>query len=189
MNKISFITTNNFKFNQFTKRVHVDGLIFEQLSVETPEIQAVNNREVAEFSAKWAAEKFNLPVLKEDVGMYIHSLGGFPGPYLSQVEKWIKSEGYLKLLDGENDRSAHWEYAIAFCEPGGDPVSFYVQAEGVFSKEIKGEAGWFTDKVFIQNGQTKTIGELLFENTYVRKEDHYDQLKEFLLAKYANNNK
>ena len=185
MNKISFITTNNFKFKQFTDRVKIKDISFEQLPIETPEIQSVNNREVAEFSAKWAADKFNIPVLKEDVGMYLHALGGFPGPYLSQVEKWIKSEGYLKLLTGETDRTAHWEYAIAYCEPGSDPVSFYVQDEGIISTEIKGEAGWFTDKIFIQNNQTKTIGELLHDDAYIRKEDHYDQLKEYLLKQYT----
>lgn len=68
---------------------------------------------MAEFSAKWAAEKFKLPVL---------------------------------------------------CEPKCNPISFYVQDEGFFSTEVKGEAGWFTDKVFVQNGQTKTIAELLFKN-------------------------
>ena len=185
MNKISFITTNNFKFKHFTDRVKLRDISFEQLSVETPEIQAVNNREVAEFSAKWAADKFNTPVLKEDVGMYLHALGGFPGPYLSQVEKWIKSEGYLKLHTGETDRTAHWEYAIAYCEPGNNPISFFVQDEGIISTEIKGEAGWFTDKIFIQNNQTKTIGELLHDDAYIRKEDHYDQLKEYLLKQYT----
>ena len=58
MNRISFITTNNFKFKHFTDRVKLKHISFDQLSVETPEIQATNNREVAEFSAKWAADKF-----------------------------------------------------------------------------------------------------------------------------------
>jgi len=57
--------------------------------------------------------------------------------------------------------------------------------EGIISAEIRGEAGWFTDKVFIQNHQTKTIGELLYDKTYIRREDHYDQLKEYLIKKYS----
>ena len=59
------------------RSAHPRSVAIEQLPKETPEIQAKTNREVAEFSAQWAANKFGLPVIKEDVGMYIEALGGF----------------------------------------------------------------------------------------------------------------
>lgn len=175
-----FITTNAYKFKKFTEVVHSSSFAVEQLSEETPELQAKTNREVAEFSAEWAANKFNLPVLKEDVGLYIESLDGFPGVYLNQIEKWIKSEGYLKLLGNVNNRAAYWEYAIAYCEPNKKPISFYTHQPGEIATEIKGNSGYFTDKIFIPKGQTKTIAELLDDNTYVRNDNHYKQLLDYL---------
>lgn len=183
MKKLYFITTNNYKFQRFSQTFHSDSVVLEQLSEETPEIQATTNREVAEFSASWAANKFNMPVLKEDVGIYLEGLGGFPGVYLNQIEKWIKSEGYLNLLSNSSNRKAYWEYAIAFCEPGKQPISFYTHQKGTISTEVRGEGGYFTDKIFIPEGYKKTISELLDSKEYIRDENHYTQLLKYLETK------
>jgi XTP/dITP diphosphohydrolase len=113
--------------------------------------------------------------------MYIRALSGFPGPYLADVEKQIKSEGYLKLLSEVTDRSAYWEYAIAYCEPGKEPVSFSTRYEGSIAYGVRGESGWYTDKVFVPAESTYTIAELLDRKEYVRDVGHYEQLKEYLL--------
>jgi XTP/dITP diphosphohydrolase len=180
MKQIFFITTNDYKFNRFTESAKIAGFDVQQLKEQTPEIQAENNRQVAEFSAKWAADKFNHPVLKEDVGIYINAYKGFPGPYLSQVEKQLETDGFLQLLKDVADRSAYWEYAIAYCEPGKDPVSFYTQHKGSYATEARGQSGWYTDKLFIPEGQPKTVAELLDANEYLRDEQHYAQLREYL---------
>jgi XTP/dITP diphosphohydrolase len=160
MKQIYFITTNNYKFKKFSESVNVSGIEVTQLAKETPEIQANNNREVAEFSAQWAANEFNCPVIKEDVGLHIDFLEGFPGVYLSSIEKQLKTEGFIKLLTEVEDRRAHWEYAIAYCEPGKKPISFYIQHEGMIATEAKGSSGWYVDKLFIPKGNNKTISEL-----------------------------
>jgi XTP/dITP diphosphohydrolase len=182
MKQIYFITTNNYKFKKFSESVTLEGIEVQQLAKETPEIQAANNREVAEFSAEWVANEFNCPVIKEDVGMYIDALDGFPGPYLSSVEKQLKTDGFLKLLKDVTNRGAHWEYAVAFCEPGKKPVSFYTQHNGSIATEARGKSGWYADKLFILEGKDKTVAELLDTNEYVRNDKHYAQLKEYLLT-------
>ena len=51
--------------------------------------------------------------------------------------------------------------------------------EGVIAHKAKGSGGSFTDKIFIQQNETKTIGELLAENKYQRNNEHYvDALKD-----------
>jgi XTP/dITP diphosphohydrolase len=180
MKKIYFITTNDYKFKKFSEAIKLDKIEIVQLKEETPEIQAENNRKVAEFSVKWAADKFNRPVIKEDVGMYIEALNGFPGPYLEHVEKQLKTAGFLRLLNGMKDRSAYWEYAIAFCEPSKEPKSFYTQHKGTIAKEARGKSGWYADKIFILEGKNKTVSELLDANEYVRNDKHYQELKKYL---------
>ena len=103
--KIYFVTTNKYKFDKFTQAVNIPGIEIEQLAEESPEIQSTNNGQIAEFSAWSMAQKYNFPVLKEDIGMYIHALRGFPGPYLNQIEKWIETDGFLQLLRDKKDRS------------------------------------------------------------------------------------
>lgn len=181
MKQIYFITTNDYKFQRFTESAKLTGFDVQQLKEEIPEIQAENNRQVAEYSAKWAADKFQRPVLKEDVGVYIAAYKGFPGPYLSQVEKQLETEGFLRLLTNIADRSAYWEYAIAYCEPGKEPVSFYTQHKGSYATEARGQSGWYTDKLFIPEGQSKTVAELLDASEYIRDEQHYKALREYLV--------
>ena len=177
MRTIYFVTTNDFKYKSFINKVSIEGITIEQLKEETPEIQSTDNGTVARSSAKWAANTFNKPVIKEDVGMYIESLLGFPGIYLSQIEKWIKSDGYLKLMEGITNRKAQWEYAVAYCEPASEPVSFSAFQKGSISTEVKGIAGYFTDKIFIPEGESETIGELLDNGKYIRNEVHYENLQ------------
>lgn len=181
MKKVHFVTTNHDKFIKFRKAVpHVEGVEIMQLEVETPEIQARDNKDVARYSAKWAADKYHAPVIKEDVGMYIEALDGFPGPYLNHVEKWIKADGFLNLLRGVSIRKANFELCVAYCEPGKEPVCFSTYITGSFGYESKGKGGWIVDKLFIPDGGTKTIAELIDDNEFARNERHYLDLANHL---------
>ncbi len=180
MAPIYFVTRNNYKFKKICDASQSSQFEFIQLSEVTPEIQAENNSQIAEFSAKWAAKTFNKSVVCEDVGLYIDYFGGFPGPYLSQVEKWIGSDGFLKLMEDIDNRSARWEYSVAFCNPNKEPISFSTFSTGSIAKFAAGIDGWPADKVFIPDSETKTIAQLLDENLYQRNKDHYERLFEHI---------
>ena len=177
---IYFITTSTYKFGQFCSSIKIRGVEFKKLKKVIPEIQAKSNGEVAEFSASWAANNYGFPVIKEDVGLYIDALSGFPGPYLSQVEKWIRKEGLLRLMTRIKNRKAYWEYAIAYCEPGRKAVSFSTIQWGVISEKARGKGGYDSDKIFIPNDSNKTIAELIDVGRYVRNDVHYHQLGNYL---------
>ncbi|MDD4187709.1 MAG: non-canonical purine NTP pyrophosphatase [Bacilli bacterium] len=49
------------------------------------------------FSAKEASEKLKRCILKNDTGLFIEALGGFPGPYTHYVDEKIGEDGILKL--------------------------------------------------------------------------------------------
>lgn len=176
---IHFITKNKNKFNYASSFFSKDFKLV-QLDEDTPEIQAENNATVAENSALWAANKFKVPVIKEDVGLYVNALKGFPGPYLSYVEKKIEAKGFLSLLLNIEDRSAYWNYSIAYCEPNSIPVSFTAVQHGTISKEAKGVSGYFTDKIFVSGNENRTISQLLDTNEYKRKTEHYKRLNDYL---------
>lgn len=62
------------------------GYEIDNIKIETPEIQADDVTEVSKFSAKWAAERLNKPVLKNDSGLFVNALNGFPGVYTHFVD-------------------------------------------------------------------------------------------------------
>ncbi|MBL8122381.1 non-canonical purine NTP pyrophosphatase [Candidatus Saccharibacteria bacterium] len=182
---LHFITTNDFKFKSAREALEDAAFSLRRLNIGTPELQSDSTKTVAEYSAEWAANTYNKPVITEDVGMYIEALKGFPGPFLSQVENQIGAEGFLRLLDGK-PRMAHWEYAVAYCEPGERPVSFAVVQQGAIAQTMSGNIGWDMGKIFIPEGQSKTISVLLEEQGYVRNNGHYTALKKYLHTLYLH---
>lgn len=180
MKTIYFVTKSNYKFERFTASMELPELIFQKLEHDTPEVQSMENKEIAEYSASWAANKFRLPVIKEDVGLFIDALGGFPGPYLSRVERLIKSDGFLKLMHGKANRKARWKYVVAFCEPNQSPVSFSTTQEGTIALEAKGSAGYESDRIFIPSDFNRTVAELLNSKQFIRSSEHYRMLERYL---------
>ena len=65
MKTVYLITGNKIKVLSAQNSVG-NILKIEQLDAETPEIQSMDVKEIAKYSAKWAADKFNKPVLKMD---------------------------------------------------------------------------------------------------------------------------
>ena len=57
-------------------------------------------------------------LIVEDTGFYVSSLGGFPGAEAAYFAGTAGAEKLLKLLKGENDRSAYFKTAIAVIQDG-----------------------------------------------------------------------
>ena len=73
------------------------GIEVDNVKLETTEIQADTVEEVAIHSAKEASERLKCTVLKNDTGLYVEALNGFPGPYTHYVDEKLGEEGLLKL--------------------------------------------------------------------------------------------
>lgn len=129
----------------------------EQLKLETPELQDMNVCEVAKFSARWAADKLQRPVMLNDAGFFIVALKGFPGVFAAYADKTISTEGIMKLMEGVKDRRAYFVEATAYCEPGKEAIVETDELHGTIADKPSGEHGWFTDMFFIPEGKDKTM--------------------------------
>lgn len=155
--EVIFITGNEFKVknaNNFLKRTGVK-LIAKKIAC--PEIQDKDVEEVAKFSAKYAANELNQPVVKNDCGFTIEAFNGFPGPFMAYVEEWLGKEGFLKLMDGVENRQASFVEVTAYCEPGKEPITFQGETKGKIATKLQGEYGWGADFFFIPDGKDKTL--------------------------------
>lgn len=79
--KLAFVTGNKYKFEVVRKVLAEQGVTLVQQNLDTPEIQSANVEEVASYSATWASDRLQKPVIITDAGYYIKALNGFPGPY------------------------------------------------------------------------------------------------------------
>lgn len=157
---LKYATGNATKVAGAKKFLEPLGITVEQVNIDIPELQADTNEEVAIESSKYAFSKLNEMVLKNDGGLVIPALKGFPGVYTRYVEETIGAEGILKLmsdLEGD-DRSAYFIECLALTEEDGNTKIFTCKTPGHISFEQSGSYGWGYDRIFIPDGETQTLG-------------------------------
>ena len=181
MKKITYVTGNWYKIMCARSILEPLGFEVDNIKMETTEIQANNVEDVAMYSAKEASDKLKCDVLKNDTGLYVEALGGFPGPYTHYVDEKLGEDGLLKLLKGVDNRNACFIEAFAYCEYGKDPVVFKSITKGGIATEKSGIYGWSWDFIFIPDGYDKTMGNYPDEERcYIWNTDAYAELVKFL---------
>ena len=158
MKKITYVTGNWAKIDSAKQILEPLGFTIDNVKMDTLEIQADDTSEVAKYSAKCASEKLKCAVLKNDSVLFVEALNGFPGVYTHYVDDTIGEDGLLKLLDGVENRKAYFKEVLAYCEYGGEPVTFTAITPGTIAKEKNGSYGWSWDFIFIPDGENKTLG-------------------------------
>ncbi|MBQ9019118.1 MAG: RdgB/HAM1 family non-canonical purine NTP pyrophosphatase [Bacilli bacterium] len=181
MKKITYVTGNIAKIESARQVLEPLGFEIDNVKIETPEIQANDVVDVSKYSAKWAANELNRPVLKNDSGLFVEALNGFPGVYTHYVDDTLGEDGLLKLMDGINNRKAYFKEAIAYCEPGGEPLVFEGITKGEIDTKKSGTYGWSWDFVFIPDGENQTLACFPDEKRWkFWSQDAYRELAKYL---------
>ena len=157
MKKITYVTGNWAKILSARQILEPLGFEIEQIKMDVPEVQDDLIENVSKFSAKWASDKLKCSVLKNDSGLCVEALNGFPGPYTHYVQDTLTEDGLLKLLDGVENRKAYFVESLAYCEYGKEPIVFKSITNGSIAKVKSGKYGWSWDFIFIPEGQDKTL--------------------------------
>lgn len=182
--KITYVTNNWAKISSARSVLQPLGYEIDNVKIDTVEIQADDVVDVAKYSAKWASEKLKCDVLKNDTGLFVEALNGFPGPYTHYADDTLGYEGLLKLLEGESNRKAYFKEVLAYCEYGGEPVVFTGITNGTIAFEKSGIYGFSWDFIFIPDGETKTLGNFDDESRWrFWSLDSYKKLVEYLEKK------
>lgn len=158
MRKIIFVTGNKHKVEEAGSILSPLGIAVEQNNCGYPELQEDELEKIAAFGAEWVSKKLGCEVMVDDSGLFISSLGGFPGPYSAYVFDKLGNDRILKLLEGDTDRSAVFRCAIGYCVPGETARVFTGEVMGEISTEGRGNAGFGYDPIFSAGG--RTFGEM-----------------------------
>ena len=150
-----FVSSNNHKFKEVEAILDLFNVKINFLKYDLEEVQSNSLEVIASKKAKFAFSKFDKPVMIEDDGLFIESLGGFPGPYSSYVFKTIGNDGILNLLT--RNRKAKFVSVIAYCD-NTIQKSFEAKLDGKISTVQKGK-GWGYDPIFLPENVKKTFAE------------------------------
>lgn len=181
MKDLIYVTGNQYKLYTARKFLTQYGINVIGQKIECPEIQADKIEDVAKFSAEYACSKLNCAVLKNDMGLVIPALNGFPSAYTHYVENTLGEDGILKLMNDIEDREAYFFECLAYAEPGKETKVFVSKTSGRLDTKKSGEYGWSWDRIFIPEGKTVTMANFNDdERAKLWSEEGYKDLAEYL---------
>lgn len=181
MKDLIYVTGNQYKLFTAKKFLEHYGINVIGKKIECIEIQADKIEDVAIFSSKYACDKLNCAVLKNDMGLVIPALKGFPSVYTHYADDTIAEDGILKLMDGIEDRRAYFLECLAYTEPGKETKVFYSKTEGTIDTKKSGEYGWSWDRIFIPKGQKVSMANFNDDDrAKLWSEEGYVKLAEYL---------
>lgn len=124
--KIIFATSNAGKAATLQSHFHEAGMDIEVEARNLPlvEPQADTALEVARDKAAQAYEIVKSAVVVDDSSFHIPALGGFPGPYQKYVAETIGLDGFIRLMQGVEDRSAYFISNLVYVDDEGNQHEF-----------------------------------------------------------------
>lgn len=105
MKKLCFVTGNAHKVEEFSAIAKKYGFEFVAQKLDVPELQGTPE-EVAIAKCRAACKIYNGPVLTEDVSFIVNAWNGLPGVYIKDFLTSVGPEGFVKMLEGFEDKSA-----------------------------------------------------------------------------------
>lgn len=152
---ITVVTSNNGKYKEYKKKLGSFADV-EMKNIDYDEIQTNSLEEVVKSSLKTLKE--HAPLMIDDSGLFIDTLGGFPGVYSAYVMDTLGCDGILKLMGDEEVRSARFECVIGYLDE--DIRLFKGVSKGEITSEKRGEGGFGYDPIFRPDGRVKTYAEM-----------------------------
>lgn len=157
--RLTLITSNQGKLAEFRSALAPLGLEVLHSDEECDEIQADTLEEVVRSCLAQLKHRGLSNMVIDDSGLFVHALGGFPGVYSSYVLRTIGMDGVLRLLEGREDRGAHFECCIG-ASLGGEDIIVHGRCDGTIATRPSGREGFGFDPIFVPSGFERTFAEI-----------------------------
>ncbi len=102
---VTFISGNQRKIENLHLFLDPYGASFDSTSLDLLEIQSHDMFEVGKNKAMSAYDRLHTPVIINDSWWSIHSLNGFPGPYMKDINQWLSAQDIWNMVKEKEDRS------------------------------------------------------------------------------------
>ncbi len=154
--KINYVTGNKGKLEFAQKFLTENGFEVVQKIPEKEilEIQSQDYLEIAIDKAKKAYEQIKQPLFVTDTSWEIPALNGFPGAFMSYVNKWFTEQDFLNLMESKSDRSVFCFDNIVYIDEK-EIKTFQIKFKGEIAKVPKG------------NSKNSFHNIVLFDNMYL----------------------
>jgi len=150
----------------------IEWLTFREISFSDVEEVGETLEENAVLKATAVARETGLPALAEDTGLEVEALGGAPGVRSARFagagkDYRANNEKLLRLLEGVRNRRARFRTVAVLALPDGRMWKTEGVLKGKIAEAPRGEHGFGYDPLFIPEGETRTLAEMLPEEKNV----------------------
>jgi len=194
---ILFVSSNDNKVREARRILSKFGINVLHYKGKIREIQENSLSKIASqkvLDAYEEARRRKLPrgaagptgVIVEDDGLFIDSLGGFPGPYSSYAYDTIGNKGIMNLLQNSEHRNAKFVAIIAYYNTDEEVKLFESSIPGKISKEIE-KGGWGYDPIFIPDGESKTYANISDKDKFSHRSAALTKFSNWFLDKQKDN--
>ncbi len=167
--KLVLATRNKHKLEEIKAIFNFEGLEISS-AFDYPEIpETVEDGKTFESNAGKKAIEIATALkcwaLADDSGLEVLALNNAPGVYSARYSgegatDAKNNEKLLKELSGVEDRSAAFRTVIALSDPDGNVRFVSGRCCGKILTEMRGDAGFGYDPLFVPDGYTETFAEL-----------------------------
>lgn len=160
---VFFVTNNVNKFNEARAVLAEYKIAVGMLGAKSLEIQSESLEEIAGASVIEAFEKYRLPMVVEDAGLFVDALNGFPGPYAAYVYRTLGNGGLLRLMEKVSNRKATFKSVVAyFSLQLKSPMCFEgtVSGEIVHEERKASKTGFGFDPIFRPDKSHDTFAQM-----------------------------
>ena len=193
LSNIIFASSNENKVREARKILSKFGISIIHYDINLIEIQENSLSKIASQKVLDAYEKSRSmkngltktpsAVIVEDDGLFIDSLGGFPGPYSSYAYDTIGNKGIIQLLQNSEHRDAKFVAIIAYYNGINEVKLFESSIPGKISKEIE-KGGWGYDPIFIPDGESKTYANVLDKDKFSHRSASLKKFSDWFMHKH-----
>ena len=155
-----FVTSNP---NKAREAAEILGVELRSIALDLPELQDLDVAQVAAVKAAAARETLGAPdspILVEDSGLVVDAWNGLPGALTKWFLASVGNEGMLRMLSGEENRSARAVCAVAIAFADDSVRVFLGEVGGMIAPEPQGSSGFGWDPIFVPEAYSETYAEL-----------------------------
>ena len=167
MKKILIGTHNKGKFKEISYLLSkkIKKISPQSLKIASPKETGKTFSANAKLKASFFSKFSNLPVISDDSGLCIRSLGGRPGIYSA---RWAKKHGsftkamkfILKKMKKKKNRSAVFVCSLSFKNYNRKEITVTGKIKGLISHKIIGKNGFGYDPIFIPYSKSITFAQM-----------------------------
>lgn len=137
MREIVFVTSNSGKIASAKRDLSGTGLEVVQMNYDLVEPRSESIEEIAAYKLKQAYDLVGKECIVLDSSFSIEALKGWPGTFINHNLYKLGINGFLKLMDGENNRICYFRECLGYFD-GQELKYFYGECRGLLSNEIRG---------------------------------------------------